>query len=436
MSEVKKLLIVDDDKNVVRSLCRLLKSEPYEVIGVIDPLEAVKLANNDSYDAVLSDNRMPGMNGVELLSVFHDIQPACKRISMSAYQDFDSLIDAFNQNHIEHFVQKPWVNGALKALLAQFLSPPHQSEQGSPFDQILTQSDSMHRIFNKVVALRRLMSPVFIYGETGTGKELIARALHAQSDRSMRDFVAVNCSNLNAELMESQLFGHRKGAFTGAISDQKGLLAAADGGTLFLDEVTEMPGASQCKFLRALQEREFVPVGSTKPIPFDTQIISASAKRMQAAVDEGEFREDLMYRLEVIPIDLPPLRERGSDILLLFKHFVECNEIGPETRKVLESYYWPGNVRELQNASSYARAFADGGPILIDHLPDRVVKGAICDSRFTNPIDATVSRKQPLVADDVSKALRLHNNNRSATARSLGVSRMTLWRHMTRLDMT
>ena len=437
MSQQKILLIVDDDENVIQALCRLLKFEPYEIVALSDPLEAIELGNHKNFDVVLSDNRMPGMSGIELMHHFLDIQPACKRISMSAYQDFNYLIDAFNQGYIEHFVQKPWKNDALKALLSRFLSPTCASEAGSTFERILSQSDSMFRIFERVSALRDLTSPVFIHGETGTGKELIARALHDQSDRAKRDFIAVNCSNLNPEIMESQLFGHRKGAFTGAISDQIGLLAAADGGTLFLDEVTELPGLAQSKLLRALQEREFVPLGATKPISFDARIISAAATKMQTAVDNGLFRADLMYRLEVIPIDLPPLRERHGDILMLFKHFTGCDKINQETIRVLEAYSWPGNVRELHNASLYACAFANDGPILVDHLPDRVVNGgAPQDSLTSLQFEQIVCGKRHFDANDINEALRLNNNNKSAAARSLGVSRMTLWRHMVRLDLT
>lgn len=430
MSRPKTLLIVDDDENVTRSLCRLLNFEPYEVVGLLDPLEAIELAKQRDFHVILSDNRMPGMSGVELMSHFRETQPSCKRISMSAYQDFDSLIDAFNQGYIEHFVQKPWDNEALKALLARFLSPAPSS---STFDKILTQSDSMFRVFERVSALRDLMSPVFIHGETGTGKELIARALHSQSDRSKRDFVAVNCSSLNAELMESKLFGHCKGAFTGAVREQKGLLVVADGGTLFLDEITDLPAASQSKLLRALQEREFVPIGATNPIPFDAQIISASATRMQTAVDEGAFRADLMYRLDVIPIDLPPLRERGGDALILFKHFTGCNDIHRETISALDAYNWPGNVRELQNAASYARAFSDNGSIRVEHLPDRITQRNSNDSQESPAslrIEEAIPGKHRLFANDITEALRRHNHNKSAAARSLGVSRMTLWRYM------
>lgn len=437
MSQHKILLIVDDDEHVIQTLCRLLKFEPYEIVALNDPLEAIELGNHKNFDVVLSDNRMPGMSGVELMHHFLDIQPACKRISMSAYQDFNYLIDAFNQGYIEHFVQKPWKNDALKALLSRFLAPTRASESGSTFERILSQSESMFRIFERVSALRDLTSPVFIHGETGTGKELIARALHDQSDRAKRDFIAVNCSNLNPEIMESQLFGHRKGAFTGAISDQIGLLAAADGGTLFLDEVTDLPAVAQSKLLRALQEREFVPVGATKPISFDARIISAASTKMQTAVDAGVFRADLMYRLEVIPIDLPPLRERHGDILMLFKHFTGCDKINRETIRVLEAYCWPGNVRELHNASLYARAFANDGPILVDHLPDRVVNGGAQQNSPTSPQFAQiVCGKRHFDANDINEALRLNNYNKSAAARSLGVSRMTLWRHMVRLDLS
>lgn len=438
MPKYKKLLIVDDDERVVKSLRRMLNFEPYEVIGLNDPLEAIELANHCKIDVILSDNRMPGMSGVELLSHFRKIQPRCRRISMSAYQDFDSLIDAFNCGYVEVFIQKPWENDALKERLAGLLSPVCPTEPDSIFDRIITQSDSMFRVFERISALRGQLLPVCIQGETGTGKELVARALHDQSNRASRNFVAVNCSNLSTELMESQFFGHRKGAFTGAIADQKGLLVAADGGTLFLDEVTDLPGMVQSKLLRALQEREFTPVGALKSVPFDAQIISASATSLQAAVEEKKFRMDLMYRLEVITINLPPLRERSGDILMLFKHFTERENISPEAISALEAYSWPGNIRELQNASSYARVFADDGPILVDHLPIRITEGGshlTQKSRSCQQYQETVSRNCRIGAADIDQALRKHNYNKTAAAKSLGISRMSLWRYMTRLEM-
>jgi len=439
MGKHKNLLIVDDDENVTRSLCRLLKSEPYDVVALHNPLDAIELAGHRCFDVLLSDNRMPKMSGVELMTHFFKIQPGCRRISMSAYQDFDSLIHAFNHGYVEHFVQKPWTGDTLKALLARYLSPEQPEVSADVFDRILTESNSMLRIFEKVSALRDHMSPVFIYGETGTGKELIARALHDQSGRSKRDFVAVNCSNLNSEIMESQLFGHTKGSFTGAIKNQSGLLEAADGGTLFLDEVTDLSHTVQSKLLRALQEREFMPVGATKAKPFDARIISASSTRMRDAVENGQFRADLMYRLEVIPIELPPLRERHSDVLMLFKHFSGCNEISHETASILEAYHWPGNVRELQNAASYSRAFATDQDIRVDHLPDSILHSFsnVSDkARPSHPLTKTMTGKCCLDINDIKEALRLSDNNRSAAARTLGVSRMTLWRYMTNYGLT
>ncbi|HIG41486.1 MAG: sigma-54 dependent transcriptional regulator [bacterium] len=438
MSRRKKLLIVDDDEKIVQSLRRLLNFEPYDVVGLNDPFEAIELAKTSKFDVILSDNRMPGMSGVELMSIFLKMQPDCRRISMSAYQDFDSLVDAFNQSHIELFIQKPWENDALKQRLARFLSPVHPTEPGSIFDQVVTQSDSMYRIFDRIKALRGRTFPVFIQGETGTGKELIARAIHDQSARRSGNFVAVNCSNINAEIMESQLFGHRKGAFTGAINDQKGLLAAADGGALFLDEVTELPGVVQSKLLRALQEMEFTPVGDTKTVSFDAQIISAAATSLQIAIEEKTFRADLMYRLQVITIDLPPLRERPGDILMLFKHFAESEHVSPKAIDALEAYDWPGNVRELQNASSYALVFADGGPIHSNHLPVHITNGGRGDTQksgSTQPMQKTVARNCLIGTTDINEALRKHNHNKTAAAKSLGISRMSLWRYMTRLKI-
>ena len=434
------ICVVDDEKAIVKSLIRLLRKLDVTVEGFSDSLEALDWLHTHPVDILICDQRMPKLSGSELLAQLGDSQQYATKFILSAYSDFSDIIDAFNDGLIHKYVAKPWDDDALLFSIEKELqraghrrsnSSASSSVQTGPFPELLGHHQSMQTLFQRIQQLSTTHVPIFIYGETGTGKELVARALHNESHRHNQPFVSMNCANFSETLMESQLFGYKKGAFTGADRDRDGLLAAAEDGTLFLDEVTTLPMGLQSKLLRVLQEREFVPIGSTTPISFNCQIISASAKRLQAAVDEGKFRDDLMYRLEVIPLGLPPLRERHGDILMLFSHFTECNEIVSETAKVLEDYSWPGNVRELQNASLYARAFCNDGPILVEHLPDRVTNGAACVSRTA----ATKYGKRLVLANDVREALRLHNS-KSAAARSLGMSRMTLWRHMARLDLT
>lgn len=420
---MKKLLIVDDEINVTRSLTRALRNEHYEVLTCNDPLDALAIAAATELDVILSDQRMPGMSGPELLSELRERQPECVRLAMSAHQDFNSMIDLFNSGLIQHFLPKPWCNNHLRELLGSYLGSREQSSE--QFNGIVTRNTAMLELFSKISRLTDPSVPVFIFGETGTGKELVARAIHNQSGRKGR-FVAINCSNFSNELFESQLFGHKKGAFTGAVSDQEGLLAAADGGTLFLDEITDLTPASQNKLLRTLQERVFTPLGSTRETSFNCRVISASSTMLHDAVQAGSFRADLMYRLEVIPLSLPPLRERKEDIPLLFSHFTGQQEISESLMSALTNYDWPGNVRELQNAAQHAAAFTDSGSISAEHLPERIASNI----REREVADSTFSNGQKLTPHLIATALERHGNNRSAAARELGISRMTLYRHL------
>lgn len=337
------------------------------------------------------------------------------------------------------------------------------------FHGILTSDPAMLGLFDQIRRVAKQEVPIFITGETGSGKEMVARAIHLEGSRSKKIFVSVNCANLTEQLLESQLFGHRKGAFTGAVAEQKGLLAEADGGTLFLDEVTEIPMHLQPKLLRVLQEREYTPLGSTRPISFDTLIISASQSPLQNAVQEGRFRPDLKYRLHVIPLGLPPLWARSDDSSALFEHFlhqaykaqrgdVPIPEISPEVWQVIRHYEWPGNVRELQNACAYVVAMTTGSIITIEHLPEelrfslvsqiqeglgkdnqaaakgpsRSIGNAVALDRMGSRLStATPDEAHAIIQDTLSQT----NGNRSEAARRLGISRMTLWRRMQALGL-
>ena len=328
------------------------------------------------------------------------------------------------------------------------------------FHGLRSADPAMKGFFEQVRRVAASDVPVFITGETGTGKELVARALHAESNRAKNPFLSMNCANLTDSLMESQLFGHRKGAFTGAVKDQPGLLAMANGGTVFLDEVTEIPLNLQARLLRVLQEREFQPLGDTRLQSFDAQVLSASHKPLPQAVLEGTFREDLLYRIHVIPLELSPLRERGDDVELLFDLFLAQlyqQKLGsdppPVEFSVLElirGHTWPGNVRELLNVSSYVFSMASGPSITPAHLPRQLREGyvnrtqgqlSMGGGRDLSPVsggkalesmgDFSVGRYSKSLDDKaIDAALILAKGNRSSAARALGISRMTLWRHM------
>ncbi len=340
--------------------------------------------------------------------------------------------------------------------------PLEQEASGlKEFHGILSGDPGMHRLWEQIGRVSKQGVPIFISGETGTGKELVARAIHQESPRSGNALVSLNCANLSETMLESQLFGHRKGAFTGAVRDQPGLLSAADGGTLFLDEVSEIPLTIQAKLLRVLQEREYIPLGATKALRFDTQIISASHTQLRQALQEGKFREDLFYRLHVIPLELPPLRDRTEDAVLLFERFIGIEmgkkmgkpvnpEIALDVLTLIRVHDWPGNVRELQNVCAYSVAMSNDQRITLDHLTrelrEAVVNtgGGVVFSGTGNPPTGpspgsfraggapadTFGNLSRLNRETIMTALEQAAGNRSEAARRLGVSRMTLWRHM------
>ncbi|MCH8887049.1 MAG: sigma-54-dependent Fis family transcriptional regulator [SAR324 cluster bacterium] len=338
---------------------------------------------------------------------------------------------------------------------------PAIDQESIEFHGMLSGDPGMFAFFDQIRRVAQGGVSVFISGETGTGKERVARALHLESERAAGPFISINCANLSEHLLESQLFGHRKGAFTGALQDQIGLLHAANGGTLFLDEVAEIPATVQAKLLRVLQEREYLPLGETRPVAFDARIISGSNTPLRDAVSAGDFREDLYYRLHVIPLDLSPLRERGNDATLLFTHFLRQAlenrttssgvesfppDISSEVWTVIRGYDWPGNVREVQNVAAYAATMWQEGALTMTHLPTDL-RGAMVNQELRErwktewpagnslpasmPVEAIQKRRGGrLTKEEIERALLETGGNRSKAARRLGVSRMTLWRHL------
>lgn len=371
----------------------------------------------------------------------------------------------------------PHVAGAMAAPADHEIILPESEVAGereatgrlTDFHGILSADPAMLGLFDQIRRVAGQEVPIFITGETGSGKEMVARALHMEGPRSKKPFVSLNCAHLTEQLLESQLFGHRKGAFTGAVADQRGLLAEADGGTLFLDEVVEIQFTLQAKLLRVLQEREYTPLGTTRPISFDTQIISASQTPLHTAVKAGQFRPDLLYRLQVIPLLLPPLRGRGDDPSLLFMRFlrqaykaqrgnVAFPEVSPEVRRIIRHYKWPGNVRELQNVCAYVAAMTAGATIIVENLPEELKMSLL--SQIQDGLDAGnppgaeppplqegIGRSQDSrggrlkaatsdeARDLIQNALNKSGGNRSEAAEQLGVSRMTLWRRMRALGI-
>jgi DNA-binding NtrC family response regulator len=353
-------------------------------------------------------------------------------VIISGYSDFSEIISGFNSKVVQKFLSKPWDNEELVGLvhaLRRAVWEPRQGEEN--FHGMLTSSPVMKKLFKNIIKFSMASVPVFINGETGVGKELVASSLHAYSDRSEKPFICFNCANFSKELMESQLFGHTKGAFTGAVSDQKGLFDEVKGGTLFFDEVTSMPLELQAKLLRVLQEREYSPVGSFKARKFDAQIISASNVSLKEAVARGEFREDLRYRLEVLPLFIPPLRERIEDIALLINFF--ASELGKninlssEVLKRLGDYSWPGNVRQLENLVMYLCAISEGSVIELEDIPAEYLE--------SDKAAGSIEKASDFNLDDIQKVLEENDFNKSKAAQQLGISRMTLYRYLKALEI-
>jgi len=371
-SSLPTLLLVDDDGNILEALKRALHNIEANIIDFQSPIAALEYCQTNQPDVVISDQHMPGMNGCELLEKIKQRWPKSQRIILSAYQDFDLVSAAFSSGVVEKYICKPWVNKELKFVVDKALSRKVNNtvtvtpsdEENIPlsglinFHGIVAEDEAMHKLFDSIRHASSTNAPIFITGETGTGKELVAKACHAESYHKDQPFIAVNCANFTENLIESQLFGHTKGAFTGAISNQEGLFSAAKQGSLFLDEITTLSKPLQAKLLRVVQEREFSPLGTNTVLKFHAQIISASSNSISNAVIEGEFREDLYYRLNVITMGLPPLRDRGGDLVHIASFFLKkynktankhFKKFSRNAIQIICAYDWPGNIRQLEN---------------------------------------------------------------------------------------
>ena len=387
----RKLLIIDDEESLREFLNVLFKEEGFDVQLADSAAEARQRLSQDSFDLVLCDILMPDGNGLELLKEIKEHTPQTAVVMMTAYSSTKSAVEAMKLGAYQ-YVAKPFDVEELKVVVHQALEKTdlveenlylrRELESRYTFASIIGRSAAMQAIFKIIEKIARTASTVLIQGESGTGKELIARAIHFQSPRHQQRFLSINCGALPENLLESELFGHERGSFTGAVKDRKGLFQEADKGTLFLDEIGEMSPVMQVKLLRALQERTVRRIGGSREEPVDVRIIAATNRDLAAMVAANEFREDLFYRINVIPIELPPLRERSEDIRLLAQHFIEkyssnMNVEPPQVTvdflKVLESYEWPGNVRELENLVERVLALSTGGTLGTRDLPPHLL---------------------------------------------------------------
>ncbi len=383
---MERILVVDDEKNYLLVLETLLSGEGYEVRTAQSGARALVLVEEDEPDLVITDMRMPRMSGLELINGLKKRAPDLPVIVMTAFGTVENAVEAMKAGAVD-YIMKPFENQALlltvekavklRRLMTQNRLLREEVDKGRGFAEIIGQSKPMHEVFALVDKVAATKATVLLTGESGTGKELVARAIHARSPRRDEPFVAVNCMALPDTLLESELFGHEKGAFTGAVGRRKGRFELADGGTLLLDEVGEIAPALQVKLLRVLQERTFERVGGNAPITVDVRIVAATNRDLSQAVAKGRFRDDLYYRLNVVRIELPPLRERGEDLPALVAHFVQkyaaevgraAPEVSPQAMERIYRHPWPGNVRELENALERAVILA-GPKIRPEDLP-------------------------------------------------------------------
>ena len=396
------ILIVEDEELMRSILRQLLSGEGYRVLTADSAEAALEIFSGDDIDVILTDIKMSGMDGLELLDQIKTIDDEALVIIMTAYSSVDSAIAALRKGAYD-YITKPFVNADLlqtvrnairtKELFRENRNLRRELDKHYSFAEIIGTSAVLQAVFRLIEKVSATNASILIQGESGTGKELVARAIHHHSPRANKPFVAINCGALPESLLESELFGHTKGAFTDAKTDKKGLFRSVEGGTLFLDEIGEIPLPLQVKLLRALQEHEVTPIGASLPVKFDARIIAATNRNLEEEVSKGNFREDLFYRLNVLEIYLPPLRERREDIPLLAKHFAskvarEQNAsektITKETMTALVNYNWQGNIRELQNAIERAFILSDS-EIDANNLPPRIRQNAVNAFEIQDP---------------------------------------------------
>src|SRR2546429_497479 len=387
MAKKGSVLVVDDEEIMRDVLETLLSSEGYRVDLAKTGEEGLDAYTRRSYDVVLLDVSMPGIGGLRALEEFLKLDAEAVVVMITAYATFDTAIAAWEKGAFG-CIRKPFQNELISSTVAAGIKRRRKEEERRSLRQamsrevdrgaIVGRSDVMQEVFRLIEQVAPARSTILITGESGTGKELIAKSIHESSPRAGRAFVTVNSSNIPSELLESELFGHTRGAFTGAIAAKKGYFEVADGGSIFLDEIGDIPPETQVRLLRVIQEREFTPLGDTTPRRVDVRIIAATNIDLKEAVRQGMFREDLYYRLAVVPIELPPLRDRRQDVLPLAQHFTRkyneengrqvSEQIKPDVLALLEAYSWPGNVRELENAIERAVVIAPGDEITRDCL--------------------------------------------------------------------
>ncbi|HEX2878431.1 MAG TPA: sigma-54 dependent transcriptional regulator [Polyangiaceae bacterium] len=450
---MSRLLVVDDDETMCNMLQTSLTKKGFAVVSHSETREAFEVLRTQDFDAVVTDLNMRGMNGLELCERIVADRPDIPVIVITAFGSLDTAIAAIRAGAYD-FVPKPFEIDSLvvaleraiqhRALRQEVKRLRQEVSAAHRLEELMGSSTAMRVVYDVVERVRESDASVLLTGESGTGKELVARALHRRSLRKDAPFVAINCAALPESLLESELFGHARGAFTDAKAARAGLLVQATGGTLFLDEIGELPLTLQPKLLRALQERTVRPLGSESEVPFDVRLIVATNRDLETAMTEQRFREDLYYRINVLHVALPPLRARGNDVLLLAQHFVErfagaagrhITGISPSAAAKLLAYTWPGNVRELQNCIERAVALAQYDLIAVEDLPER-----IRDYRHARLVIASDDPGEFVPMEEMerrymTRVLEAMGGNKTLAARTLGLDRTTLYRKLERFGL-
>lgn len=441
----KHILVIDDEENLRHMLSLMLTRQGYVADSVANGEKGLACIKNKVYDFILCDIRMPEMDGKTFLAKAMEEQVNVPIIMMSAYGSVETAVECMKMGAYD-FISKPFKKDEIVMVLKKAEERERLKEENSQlreaaagrfaYSGIISRNACMEDIFSQIRRVTNLKTTVMILGESGTGKELVARAIHQNGRRASKSFVAVNCGAIPENLLESELFGHVRGAFTDASDDKTGLFELADGGTLFLDEVGEMPPALQVKLLRVLQEEEIRRVGASVSRKIDVRVVSATSRDLQADVKAGVFREDLYFRLNVFCLQLPPLRERIEDIPLLAEHFIRASSSGaerqvlriePDAMRCLMAYGWPGNIRELENAIERATIMCDGGSITSSSLPPAVRSGVRSPPVPTQDEDLSIKRAEDAIERDlIRKALARTGGNRTQAAKILEISHRSL----------
>ena len=452
MTHKASILVVDDESGILDTLRILLRNEGFDVTTAQGGKAGLEAIRAGSHDIVLTDVRMPQVSGIDILTAAREQDPMTPVILMTAQASLQSAIQAVNSGAF-YYIQKPFSNDELVTILRRACEFREVRVENRHLKQEIRRRDKStsvrpigkSRRFLEMLKLAEHVAPtdstVLIQGESGTGKEVVARYIHDLSNRADGPFLSINCGALPESLLESELFGHVTGSFTGAVRDKQGLFAAARGGSFFLDEVGEMPPSLQVKLLRVLQEREVIPVGATEAIPVDVRIIAATNRDLEEEIRRGNFRSDLFYRLNVIALMLPPLRDRRDDLLLLLENFLQ--RLGDEARtepKALSQealdavmvYEWPGNVRELENALEHACVLSRGPLIEPQHLPERITKRRkeplVAERSYLNPTLEVIERAY------IMWVLQAEGGNKTRAAEVLGIDPSTLYRKLARYE--